>query len=586
MQKVIDFLEKNVQWLVLGLGGIVLLMMAWTYLIQPPVSVKIGDKSLVPGAIDEQTVQGPVAEFKRKLGIGDIDLALPDPNYADGFEGKAVLDKVELVVLERLVPSLKPEASRTVLDGPEIVAAPSRTVKELPQLAAATHDAGNNGRSVIMLPDPKKKKSRPNEQVAVQNVDMIKVDKDWVTQAFEIDVEKLGEEYKRIFDGIDNLPPNVYETQIVYVELIREEKLPDGKWGNRKSINPLSIHEQPAFPDVKDMQKSLEYNMWAMEHPELITTPPFYQTSETGGDSWTEPGSEVMAVVAPTPATPAVRQPRPYGGMPSGFGRGPYPGAYGGGAGRGRRPPGYAMQDGGRPGYPPGYGGYGGGGGRSPYPGMYGGGRSPYPGMYGGGGMYGRGYPGMYPGMQQPAGPTENAAGPGSFNVNEVNVPIRVWAHDDTVEAGKTYHYAIHYYIRSPLFQTTSLAEPKELAERYAIKSPLSDWSDQVKITPKVAFFLASIGKERAKFEVFTWQKGNWKKKTIDRAPGDLIPDTTWTIVDQRKDGGDSYVLLVNQGGTIQRREAGGDRKTPMYLDLNGKVEAAKGATAAAASAR
>ena len=267
-------------------------------------------------------------------------------------------------------------------------------------------------------------------------------------------------------------------------------------------------------------------------------------------------------------------------GMPRGYGVPPYGGYGAGGAGRGGRRPNYALQDDDRPvmlasgmapyrgGYPGGYGGYPGGYGG--YPGM---GR--YPGM--------GGYPGMgaYPGMAQ-AGPAQVAAQPGSFNVTTVNQPISVWAHDDTVEAGKTYRYAIHYYIRNPLFQTLNLAKDKALSQQYAIKSELSDWSDQVKITPKVNFFLAGLGKDKVKFEVFTWQAGAWKKKTIERAPGDLIADTTWTLVDLRRDGNENYVLLVNQGGTIQRRDFSSDRKTPLYQQLNGEAENAKAATAAA----
>ena len=69
---------------------------------------------------------------------------------------------------------------------------------------------------------------------------------------------------------------------------------------------------------------------------------------------------------------------------------------------------------------------------------------------------------------------------------------------------------------------------------------------------------------------------------TITRSPGDLIPDTTWTVVDQRKDGNENYVLLMGQGGQIQRRNFSDDRKSNLYQDLKGQVEAAKGATAAA----
>jgi hypothetical protein len=216
------------------------------------------------------------------------------------------------------------------------------------------------------------------------------------------------------------------------------------------------------------------------------------------------------------------------------------------------------------------------------YPGYGGGGAYPGPGYGRGPAGYPQGYGGAYPTPYAGAGGGGMAAGPGSFNVLSVTEPVRVWAHDDTVQGGKTYRYAIYYYLRNPVFQMFNVA-PQELINQYAIKSELSRWSAPVKITPKVNFFLAGVGKDNAKFEVFTRQKGAWRKKTINRAPGDLIPDTTWTVVDARKEGNENYVLLVNQGGQIQRRNFSEDRKSTLYQNLNDQAEAAtKGATAAA----
>ena len=38
MPKIVQFLEKNVEWFALGLGALFLGWAAWTYLINPPVS--------------------------------------------------------------------------------------------------------------------------------------------------------------------------------------------------------------------------------------------------------------------------------------------------------------------------------------------------------------------------------------------------------------------------------------------------------------------------------------------------------------------------------------------------------------------
>jgi hypothetical protein len=41
MEKVVNFLEKNVQWLALGLSGAVFLLMVWVYVDNSPVTVQV-----------------------------------------------------------------------------------------------------------------------------------------------------------------------------------------------------------------------------------------------------------------------------------------------------------------------------------------------------------------------------------------------------------------------------------------------------------------------------------------------------------------------------------------------------------------
>jgi hypothetical protein len=51
--------------------------------------------------------------------------------------------------------------------------------------------------------------------------------------------------------------------------------------------------------------------------------------------------------------------------------------------------------------------------------------------------------------------------------------------------------------------------------------------------------------------------------------------------VDIRKDGNDAYVLLMNQGGQMVRRDRQSDSKNPEYQRLKGEADNSK-ATAAA----
>src|SRR4051812_3841548 len=110
MQKVVDFLEKNVQWLGLGLGGGRVLLMGYWYLIQPPVAVEVSGQKLLPGEVDALTVQKPVADFKRAIASdAGTQIAWKIPAYEQEFTNRANLVEAP-ILLTRLLPEPKPVA--------------------------------------------------------------------------------------------------------------------------------------------------------------------------------------------------------------------------------------------------------------------------------------------------------------------------------------------------------------------------------------------------------------------------------------------------------------------------------------------
>src|SRR2546423_14342566 len=98
MQKVVDFLEKNVQWLVLGVAGVVFLLMVWIYVLKAPVTVHAGsNKEVMPGDIDKETVNGPVAKFKQLTAnpTSDVEqIQWPTVDYQNGFIARATAPPV------------------------------------------------------------------------------------------------------------------------------------------------------------------------------------------------------------------------------------------------------------------------------------------------------------------------------------------------------------------------------------------------------------------------------------------------------------------------------------------------------------
>ena len=68
--------------------------------------------------------------------------------------------------------------------------------------------------------------------------------------------------------------------------------------------------------------------------------------------------------------------------------------------------------------------------------------------------------PGAVPGMPAPAGPVAVTGAPlptGSFDPS-TTPDFTVWAHDDTVLPGHTYHYRLRYVVTSPVYGTSSCA--------------------------------------------------------------------------------------------------------------------------------
>ena len=79
MQKVLDFLEKNVQWLVLGMAGVVFLLMVWMYVLSAPVTVEAGGQKLAPGEIEVSSggqVRVSTADTARGV-VGTVDITFP-----------------------------------------------------------------------------------------------------------------------------------------------------------------------------------------------------------------------------------------------------------------------------------------------------------------------------------------------------------------------------------------------------------------------------------------------------------------------------------------------------------------------------
>jgi len=83
MRKVLDFLEKNVQWLAIALGGVYLLWMVWSYVINPVVKVPGVDpqNALSPGTVDEYIAEHNAAKLDEAMKR-ERPVQFPAPDFS------------------------------------------------------------------------------------------------------------------------------------------------------------------------------------------------------------------------------------------------------------------------------------------------------------------------------------------------------------------------------------------------------------------------------------------------------------------------------------------------------------------------
>src|SRR5688572_14854890 len=67
MEKVTAFLEKNVEWFALALGGLFLAFVAWAYFINPPRTVEIGNEKVTPGSVDQRIAETSARQLEQRV---------------------------------------------------------------------------------------------------------------------------------------------------------------------------------------------------------------------------------------------------------------------------------------------------------------------------------------------------------------------------------------------------------------------------------------------------------------------------------------------------------------------------------------
>jgi len=111
-------------------------------------------------------------------------------------------------------------------------------------------------------------------------------------------------------------------------------------------------------------------------------------------------------------------------------------------------------------------------------------------------------------------------------NFTEMDEPLLFWVHDDTAEAGKSYHYRIRLGVFNPIAGTNRFCEEdKALKDDVILWSKFSDTTETVKIPAALYIFPRQI-QEAAKLVTVTISRyvlGYWYSKDFVARPGEVL---------------------------------------------------------------
>ncbi len=542
MNKYKELLEKNSQWVAVGIGGLWLLYMIYAHVLASStasVDVKGAPDKLGPGSVDEYVKVNTIDKLKEAM-------VKNEPWKPQVIDFPNVISNT-LFIKNEQAAAIASRTFNTVLMGPGTTPLPpvqptgGNLIVALPVVPPAVNSSAEPGKSIVTVPP----------QPGAANAQPIQQRQLWVTVFGSVPMKDLEKAFA--VAGVNTLNvPAAQQTVFLHIEIHREELLSNGQFGNPVDMisTPINLAtpaaNPPLFPPLPPNQigPQLTFRNLAAAQQQLICQPDFFVV--TKGEIWHlpgQPGGQAGAPVVlpppPEPKGPTPRQPPRTGGT--------------------RRPNGLIETGATNPLNKPAA--------HTPFLQVM----SERP----------VGAP-AFPQPGGPAAPVPPANAPGAVptapftpsNLNDVNI----WAHDLTVLPGKTYQYKIRYTISNPVFTFKNLCPPGKQA--WAAQFELtSDWSaatPAISVPDTTNIFLANAvpNKGDAIFDIFVWGIGGVVKTTVRCTPGDLIDENLkLSLLDVRVSGGDSIVLLVDDNGTIYRRSQREDNANAAYRQL--KMEAA-----------
>jgi hypothetical protein len=576
MKKILNLLEKYVQWGTLAIGAAFLGWMIWSYIFVNPAakSLNVGGGAaeiVTPGNVDHVIVEGPAAQLDGKIHVDNSAFQLPMPPEPKLDINNPTTQPLPAVALA--YDSWQLDLDKNGSNGPS----PTAQVQGLPGIPPAHYLDNEPLRTILAVTD------------AAGNVTTH--DQDAVTTFWSLPMADLANAYVAPFAA--KLPPSQQRVYFAHADLVRQEQLADGSWGNDKIVADRIFNEnsppRPPYPAPDDPAAVADtYRNWlilspnqrsivnadfpavsAQNHPELQWQPL---------DAWVafrakQQAEEAAPIPSATPTTPITPNPVPLNPrpivqpQPQQLQQQQQPGSFGGQHAYGlRQVTGSGMLTirsgsngqwqmvgpaGGAPLQP-----------ITPV-------RPPSEPVFG----------------AAPATAPSAAATPAPVQFTVPTLPklqlvpatdftltaiqdggdIELYFHDLTVQDGKTYRYKVRYSLLNPVYEKPNQVSDAKLAKVLAIDSPDSEWSAAVSVPPRTKFWCSakqpSAKNGTVAFSVFSWHDGKWDEKDYPEvAPGDEIGDgnfvTHWTLLDTRSPRTSMRlaVIVADDGGSAQQR--------------------------------
>ena len=315
MNNVVNFLEKNVQWIALGLGGLFLLLMVYVYVLGTPVPVPplAGAENLTPGTVDDYTRDKLAAPLKLQMEDGSLmnlgGGADPIAVVQDSFDRKP---GPELAAIAWNAPSVPVGKLKEGPDGGGEGLPPKEKLVALPVAPAPVYSvAPRTGTAYVqaVAPNPQANGANgpggfpppapaplPGVSGAAPVATEVAGAKDlaWVMVRYEVPMAKLAQTFRKA-----GIPVPQSQTYFLDAQLIRQEKQGEG-WGKPTTVARLDLDPVPALPaslksnrvENAQRQAAADYLTATKDAQQPILQPAFYPVLQ-GDNPMVEPAPVV-----------------------------------------------------------------------------------------------------------------------------------------------------------------------------------------------------------------------------------------------------------------------------------------------------